>query len=127
MSFSPRHIPALIVSFGVTAGDTMPMFNTAFALSTLGFPEGVASSQPAQAVSLINAGRNVAIGIALGTLYSRGMLDAVDVALGCWGLTGLVDGWVLWGEGVRGKAVFRSVFGTMVGVYGWLGMTAGTG
>lgn len=93
------------------------MFNTAFALLTLGFPKGVASSQPTQAVSLINARRNVAIGIALGTLYSRGMLDTVDVVLGCLGLTGLVDRWVLWGEGVRGKAVFRSVFRTMVSVY----------
>ncbi|KFY46835.1 hypothetical protein V494_00308 [Pseudogymnoascus sp. VKM F-4513 (FW-928)] len=92
MSFSSRHIPALIVSFGVIAGGAMPVFNAASALSTLGFPQRVASSQPAQAVSLINAGRNVAIGLALGTLYSRGMLDAVDILLGCWGLTGLVDG-----------------------------------
>jgi hypothetical protein len=53
------------------------------------------------------------------------MFEAVDIVLSCWGLTGLVDGWVLWGEGVRGKAVFRSVFGTMVGLYGWFGMTAG--
>lgn len=125
MSFSPRHIPALIVSFGVAAGSIMPMFNAAYALSTFGFPERIASSQPAQAMSLINAGRNVTIGIALGTLYSRGMLDAVDIVLGCWGLTGLVDGWVLWAEGVRGKAVFRSVFGSLVGLYGCFGMTAG--
>jgi hypothetical protein len=105
----------------------MPIFDAALALSTFGFPKRVASSQPAQAVSIMNGGRNVAVGIALGTLYFRGMLDAVDVVLGCWGLTGLVDGWVLWQEGVRGKAVFRCVFGTMVGAYGWLGMTAGRG
>lgn len=127
MSFSPRHIPALVVCLGVGAGGIMPMFDAAWALSTFGFPKRVASSQPAQAVSIINGARNVAVGIALGTLYFGGMLDAVDVILGCWGLTGLVDGWVLWQEGVRGKAVFRSVFGTMVGTYGWLGMTAGRG
>ncbi|OBT73100.1 hypothetical protein VF21_07621 [Pseudogymnoascus sp. 05NY08] len=127
MSFSPRHIPALVVCFGVVAGGAMPMFDAAFALSTFGFPKRVASSQPAQAVSIINGARNIAVGIALGTLYLRGMLDAVDVVLGCWGLTGPMDGWVLWQEGVRGKAVFRCVFGTMVGAYGWLGMTAGRG
>jgi hypothetical protein len=73
----------------------------------------------------INGGRNIALGLAIWLLYRQGKLDAVDTVMGCVGITGLVDGWVCWNEGVIKKAWFRAVFGVFVGGWGVLGMTSG--
>ena len=72
---------------------------------------------------IVSSARITAIGIALFTFYFQGKLEAVDTILLILGCVGLVDGYVCWLQGVTGKAIFRTLSGTLIAAWGWYGMT----
>ncbi|KAL8646340.1 MAG: hypothetical protein Q9226_006901 [Calogaya cf. arnoldii] len=121
--FALRHIPPLLVATALTFGGLMPFFNAEYAIQEFGLPKRIATSKPAQSVMIISSARITAIGIALFTFYLQGKFEAVDTILFILGYVGLVDGYVCWLEGVPGKAVFRTLSGTLIAAWGWYGMT----
>ncbi|KAL8993767.1 MAG: hypothetical protein Q9169_006099 [Polycauliona sp. 2 TL-2023] len=121
--FVLRHIPPLLVATALTFGGLMPFFNAEHAIQEFGLPKRIAISKPAQSIMIVSSARITAIGIALFTFYFQGKFEAVDTILLILGYVGLVDGYVCWLEGVPGKAVFRTLSGTLIAAWGWYGMT----
>lgn len=124
--FSPRHIPALFIGTALTFGGMIPFFNGASAMKAFGLPPRISSSEPAQVVMAVNGARNVALGLAIFSLYAQGMLHGVDVVMGCIGVAGLLDEWICWKAGVLGTGIFRAGCGVLVGGWGWLGLSSGS-
>ncbi|KAI4273228.1 MAG: hypothetical protein LQ337_004788 [Flavoplaca oasis] len=117
--FALRHVPPLLVATVLTFGGLMPFFNAEHAIMEFGLPKHIAVSKPAQSVMIVGSARITAIGIALFTFYLQGKLEAVDTILLILGYVGLVDGYVCWLEGVPGKAIFRTLSGTLIAAWGW--------
>ena len=103
----------------------MPFFNAEHAIREFGLPDRIAKSAPAQSVMIVSSARISAIGLALFTFYFQAQFAAVDVLLATLGYVGLVDGYVCWKEGVKGKAVFRTLSGLLISLWGLTGMTSG--
>ncbi|KAJ7500980.1 hypothetical protein B0H11DRAFT_2374948 [Mycena galericulata] len=125
MSFSVRHIPALVVATGLTFGGLIPFFNAEYACQAFGLPQRIAASKPAQSVMILSTARGTTIGLAIFVFYAQGNMVVVDTLLTLLAYVGAVDGYVCWKEGVPGKAVFRASCATFFAAWGALRMTQG--
>ncbi|KAL2856418.1 hypothetical protein BJY01DRAFT_242754 [Aspergillus pseudoustus] len=123
--FKPAHIPPLFVATATSLGGLLPFFAPSRALTDFGLPARIASAKPAHPVMVIASARTTAIGLMLWTFYAQGKLVEFDTILAILGsYVGAVDGWVCWGEGMRGKAVFRAVSGAVIAFWGVKGLTS---
>ncbi|KAF2726865.1 hypothetical protein EJ04DRAFT_517592 [Polyplosphaeria fusca] len=124
--FVPRHIPPLLLATTITIGGFTPFFaGPTNAIKAFGLPDRIANSKAAHPLIITQSARVSATGMALWALYLGNHFEAMDIVLASMALMGLVDGYVCVQEGVPGKAVFRASTGVLVGVWGFLGMTAG--
>ncbi|KAJ2977594.1 hypothetical protein NUW58_g7763 [Xylaria curta] len=130
-SLSFRHVPALIVGFTLAFGGLIPFFSTRRAMLDLGFSPRVANSPTAIPPMMIFGSRTTIIGLLViifcrlyplfrDIFYSQGKFDAIDSILLTLPYAGFVDGYLVWREGNRGKAIFRIVAGNSKGllIYG---------
>lgn len=125
--FDPWHIPALFVASALTFGGMWPYFDATSAIQDFGLPKRIANSKEARGVFLVSASRTTVIGAIMFAFYFQDKLadvDTVMVILGSY--VGAADGYVCWREGVPDKAVFRSLSGLAIAVWGWYGMTTRT-
>lgn len=106
-------------------GAVLPLWNPERAIRMFGFPERIATSQPAQACFAVYGARATCLGMAIWVFYLQGKLQAVDTILALQSYVMAVDTYVCWKEGVPKKAVFRAVTGILVGGWGLLGLTSG--
>ncbi len=122
----PRHLFPLFTMTSVTLMSFPAYFNTPFAMHNLfGLPQRIATSPTASSPFILMTARIQAIGIMMCVFYAKGEYAAVDTVmaiLGTW--VTAVDVWICLKEGVRDKAVFRGVMGGLVGLCGWMGLTA---
>ncbi|KAJ6501468.1 hypothetical protein C8R47DRAFT_1175100 [Mycena vitilis] len=121
-----RHIPPLLISSALTFGGLMPFFDSPGAIREFGLPEHVAMSSPAHSVMILSSGRITAIGLTLFAFYFKRQYGAMDTVLASLLYVGLVDGYVCWMEGVKGRALFRACSGLLIGGWGLLGLTSPT-
>ncbi|KAI0886349.1 uncharacterized protein GGS22DRAFT_160625 [Annulohypoxylon maeteangense] len=68
--------------------------------------------------------RTTMLGTLISIFYSQGKFEAVDSILLIIPYAGLVEGYLVWKAGNRGKAVFRIVTGFFFGACGLVGLTA---
>ncbi|KAI0204574.1 hypothetical protein F4808DRAFT_347553 [Astrocystis sublimbata] len=119
-----RDVPALIAGFTLTLGGFTPFISASWSMLEIGFSPRVASSPAAALPMIIFGSRTTMVGALIVIFYSQGKFDAVDTVLLTTPYTGLVEGYLVWKEGRRGKAVFRAVTGFLFGACGMAGLTA---
>ncbi|KAH8883745.1 hypothetical protein GQ53DRAFT_663242 [Thozetella sp. PMI_491] len=125
--FELRHIPALFSASAMTFGGMWPLFDPRGALREFGFPARIAEAPAAAPVHAVGAVRTTVLGMLLFIYYSRGQMEVVDTILAVMGgYAGLVDSYVVWKEGQRGKAIFRLVSSGLIPAWGFAGLTAGS-
>jgi hypothetical protein len=105
-------------------GAVMPLWNPQGAIRAFGFPERIATSQPAQACFTVYGARATCLGMAIWIFYLQGKLQAVDTILALQSYATAVDAYVCWREGVPQKALLRALAGVLVGGWGLLGLTS---
>ncbi|KAH8895975.1 hypothetical protein GQ53DRAFT_743904 [Thozetella sp. PMI_491] len=121
-----RHGPALFSAFTMTFGGIWAFFDAPAAMAEFGFPAHIAGSSAAAPVMVTGNARTTIIGALMFIFYFRGQLEAVDTILALTGAyAGLVDSYIVWREGMPGKALFRLVASWMLSACGFVGLTAG--
>ncbi|KAH8908969.1 hypothetical protein BR93DRAFT_520052 [Coniochaeta sp. PMI_546] len=124
MPFNAYHIPALLVCFTSMLGSPWSLLSPSTSLSEFGFLPAIAQSRAAQPVMAVAQTRGAVIGLLTAIFYSRGQYADVDLILALYGsYAGVVDAYIVWKEGNRGKGVFRLVGSWLIAAAGLAGLT----
>ena len=125
-SFTPRHIPPLLIATQITLGGLYPWLHSPrAALLKFGLPPTIASSKAAWPVIKIDPAPATAIGLALWGMYLGGHFEAMDILLSSMAWVGVVDGLVCYRDGEKGSVVKRAGLTGVVAGWGVLGRTTG--
>ena len=124
---SLRHLPGLFIASTQTFGGLVPLFSAPWAewaITAYGLPH-IATSQPAQTMMIVSSARMTALGLAIFAFHFQGRYEAVDTMMVTLGWVGLIDGYVSWMEGVKGRVAFRWIAGAVIAAMGWYGLHTG--
>lgn len=126
-SFSPRHIPALVIATSTSLGGLWPMLSPRAAMLEFGFPRKIAETPAAAPVMVIGQARNTVLGLLTFLFYYQGKYAEIDnlmVILA--GYVGVVDCIQLWKVGEPKRGLFRLVISWVFVASGVVGLTAST-
>jgi len=126
-SFSPRHIPALVIATSTTLGGLWPIFNPRAAMLEFGLPRTIAEAPAAAPVMVVGQARNTVLGLLTFLFYYQGKYAEIDqlmVILA--GYVGVVDCVQLWKVGQPKRGLFRLVMSWVFVASGLVGLTAST-
>lgn len=118
------HLPALLASLTSTTGSLWSLLSPATSLREFGFLPHISNSPAAQPIMVVAQTRGAVLGMLMAIFYWRGQYAEVDLILALYGgYAGVVDSWVVWRQGNRGKAVFRLVGSWAIAAAGLGGLT----
>lgn len=126
--FQYRHLPALFTAAAQCWGTIWPLVSgsTRGVLLHYGLPDRVAEVPEAWTVWHVGNARTACLGILMFTFYGQRRYDVLDtflVAIGVY--LGLVDFYILWGEGLPSTGAFRLLGSSVFAVLGLVGFTQG--
>ncbi|KAB5575788.1 hypothetical protein GE09DRAFT_1093343 [Coniochaeta sp. 2T2.1] len=124
MPFTPYHIPALLTSLTSMSGSPWSLISPSSSLAEFGFLPAISNSRAAQPVMVVAQTRGAVLGALTAIFYLRGQYADVDLIMAIYGgYAGLLDAWVVYKEGNRGKGWFRLAASWAIMAAGLEGLT----